>query len=140
MFHLCLSAITGISNITIYNISRQMWEILCIQCVHILKIFKRLKIHMAPFLLVRNNRYFKCSWNSGPGTELDFLSAASCFSIFTTVLFKTICNSTSQAKWRPKMIVFNKYGWWESQQQWVAFSLRFNKEAVSNKNVKSFSP
>ena len=72
MFHLCLSAITGISNITIYNISRQMWEILCIQCVHILKIFKRLKIHMAPFLLVRNNRNFKCSWNSGPGTELDF--------------------------------------------------------------------
>ena len=62
-FHLCLSAITGISNITIFNISRQMWEMLCTQCVHILKIFKRLKIHMAPFLLVRNNRYFKCSWN-----------------------------------------------------------------------------
>ena len=52
-------------------LSRQIWEILCIQCVHILKIFKRLKIHMAPFLLVRNNRYFKCSWNSGPGTELE---------------------------------------------------------------------
>ena len=72
MFHLCLSAITGISNITIYNISRQMWEIFMYTvCAHIENI-QTFKIHMDPFLLVRNNRYFKCSWNSGPGTELDF--------------------------------------------------------------------